>query len=668
MQLPYFSGDIIWGQNKGQLKDSVALATSIQIVDEAHPLVSRVREQANIVGTDISKDDLIRAGQLPFGTSINPGLVSKVDGVDLWAYSYTSAQRPGVRVREHILGDDVGGPYWRFDDAYHMQSGSGRQGDLPGDFKFMYAAGVIRDATLGEGIYATHGSGWVMALDDDAMGARVMPPFQGAAGGPDGGPLFTIHGREIDMFLLPLGIRPGAVLESGEFFRMAGAIMPTLPSYVEYTVTAPNGTQTNFEGRANNVGYFYQSADDFALDQAGLWTVELKVTHDGMTSAGPVELPYPTGGPLTIDGSTFGFVVKGSETQKLDIETNLSELTPAEWFSNVRTARFEATLPNDWSGDKARVIVTMPGIVLVDEEIPTNGATVTWNLDAEKLNQLANNFDYEQGIADTIDVTFYAHGILNGAPAQAVGAIVTHGARVPTTPEFSISLSDLPELSEFMSNPTDQFIVDMAHVSGGHPFKGLATKDPDNGAHVEFDNSGNRWPEGTAVTDFPAIYAIADGYVKKISPWEPVGGTRYKYDIWFVFAQKNGIPVRFLMSIEPSTNPGDESFYEPFIIVKEGQSVRKGDVLAYMYLEPNRDFPGPHIHFSVAPEREEQQAPAIFTDELVEAFHANFGIFGFDRENSASPDDPATPMPACMGYKLNGSENPFSSNAVECLK
>ena len=122
------------------------------------------------------------------------------------------------------------------------------------------------------------------------------------------------------------------------------------------------------------------------------------------------------------------------------------------------------------------------------------------------------------------------------------------------------------------------------------------------------------------------------------------------------------------MSIEPSTNPGDESFYEPFIIVKEGQSVRKGDVLAYMYLEPNRDFPGPHIHFSVAPEREEQQAPAIFTDELVEAFHANFGIFGFDRENSASPDDPATPMPACMGYKLNGSENPFSSNAVECLK
>ncbi|MCL0101678.1 M23 family metallopeptidase, partial [Dehalococcoidia bacterium] len=594
--------------------------------------------------------------------------VGKVDGVDLWAYSYASVQRPGVRVREHILGDDVGGQYWRFDDAYHMQSGNGRQGDLPGDFKFMYGAAVIRDAKLGQGVYAIYGSGWVMTLDDDPMGARVMPPFQGAAGGPNGGPLFTIHGREIDMFFLPLGIRPGAVLEAGESFRMAGPIMPTLPSHVEYTVTAPNGTQRIFQGRANNVGYFYQPEDDFVLDQVGLWTVELKVTHDGMTSAGPVERPYPTGGPMTIDGSTFGFVVTGPETRKLAIETSLSELSPAEWFSDVRAARFEAALPNGWSGDKARVIVTMSGIVLVDEEVPTNGPTVTWNLDAEKLNQLANNFDYEQGIADTIGVTFYAQGILNGAPAQAVGAIVTHGARVPTTPEFSITLSELPELSDFIANPTDQFVVDMVYVSGGTPFLGQRTKSPDNGAHVHFDNSGNQWPEGTAVTDFPAIYAVADGYVRKISPWDPVGGNNYKYDIWFVFAQKAGTAVRFLMSIEPMTNPGDNSFYEPFIVVKEGQSVRKGDVLAYMYLPPNEDTLGPHIHFSVAPVGEEQQAPAIFTDELVEAFHNNWGKLGFDRENNVAPSESDTKIPACMGYKLAANENPFAAIASECLK
>ena len=122
------------------------------------------------------------------------------------------------------------------------------------------------------------------------------------------------------------------------------------------------------------------------------------------------------------------------------------------------------------------------------------------------------------------------------------------------------------------------------------------------------------------------------------------------------------------MSIEPMTNPGDASFYEPFIIVKEGQSVRKGDVLAYMYLEPKDDNDGPHIHFSVAPEREEQQAPAIFTDELVEAFHNNWGILGFDRANNVPPNESDTPMPPCMGYKLAANENPFAASASECLK
>jgi len=667
MQLPYFSGDIMWGQNSGHLKSSVATLTSIQMVDEAHPLISRVREQANISGTNISKEDFIKAGQLPFGTNIKPGIVGKVDEVDLWAYSYASVQRPGVRVREHILGNDLGGTYWRFDDAYHMQSGNGRQGDLPGDFKFMYAAAVIRDAKLGQGVYATYGSGWVMTLDDDPMGARLMPPFQGAAGGPDGGPLFTIHGREIDMFFLPLGIRPGAVLQVGKSFRMAGPIMPTLPSHVESTATQPDGTQRNFQGRANNVGYFYQPEDDFLLDQAGLWTVDLKVTHDGMTSAGPVERPYPIGGPLTTDGSTFRFVVTGPETRTLAIETSLSELSPAEWFSNVRTARFAAALPNGWNGNKARVIVTIPGIVLVDEEVPSNEGRVTWDLDAEKLNQLANNFDYEQGIADTIQVTFIAEGTLNGTSAQAVGAMVTHGARVPTTPKFVTTLAELPQLSDFITKKTDQFLVDMDYVIGGHPFKGQGTNDPDNGAHVNFDNSGNQWPKGIAVTNFPPIYAIADGYVNNINTWESVG-ENYKYGMWLVFAQKDGTAVRFLMSIEPSTNPGDNSFYEPFIVVKEGQSVRKGDVLAYMYLEPNDDYPGPHIHFSVAPEQKEQQAPAIFTDEIVKAFHNNWGIFGVDRDNNAPPNESDTSMPPCMGYKLAANENPFAARASECLK
>ena len=303
----------------------------------------------------------------------------------------------------------------------------------------------------------------------------------------------------------------------------------------------------------------------------------------------------------------------------------------------------------------------MPGTVLIDEDVPLDSDSVIWNLNAEELNQLSDNFDYENGIADTIGVTFY----LENSTQEAVGSIVTHGARLPTAPSLKFELIDLPELSSFDSERTDRFIVDLEYVVAGHPYKGQGTKDPDNGAHVNWDNSENLWPEGTAVTDYPAIYAVADGYVSKINNYYQVG-ENYKYDVNMVFARKDGKPVKLHYAIEPSMNPQDESFYLPYIMVSEGQSVQKGDVLAYMYLQPDDKFPGPHIHFSVQPEGEEQQAPAIFTDSVTQEFYSRWGMFS--RDYSGTPTDTDAEIPLCMGYKLAAYENLFGTGAVECLK
>ena len=449
MHFAYHTGDVVWGiegpvinqrtdgRNAGE---AVVTLMSVQPVDATNPLVERVLARAEGIDTEfpwffqVPLDSLLRAGQVPLMTVpevTNIPAGAHPDGIDLWAYTYSSAQRPAVRVREVINGDDVHGSYWRFGDAYHAQSGNGPEGDLPADFKFMYGGAVLRDPATGEGAYAIYGSAWVLLPIDDPLGARVMPPFQGAAGGPSGGPLFSVHGRDVDIFFMPLGVRPGAILESGDLFRMAGPIMPTLSSLVEYTVAAPDGAARTGGGRANTVGYFYDPGDDFVMDQPGLWTVTLGVTHDGLTSAGPVEAPFPTGGLLTPDGSTFRFVVVGPQTHRLDIETDLASLTPAEWAGGVRHASFQAVLPDGWSGDSTRVIVTMPGTVLVDEEVAVADGLVRWDLDAEKLNRLASNFDYESGIFDTVTVTFYAEGTLPGRAAQAAGTIVTHGARVP---------------------------------------------------------------------------------------------------------------------------------------------------------------------------------------------------------------------------------------------
>jgi hypothetical protein len=459
LQFSFFTGDILWGM-EGELNrfdgtvgsgpgESVNTTLSFQAVDTEHPLVARA--MALVEGTNPRYEEFVRAGQIPLVTYLEQygdenyefkGI--RPEDFSLLAYAYGTAQRPGVRVREVILGEDTSA-YWRFADSYHLQSGNGfHEGDMPGDFKFLYGGTVIRDLEEKSGIFAIYGSGWVHARLDDPLGSRFMPPFQGNAGGPNGGPLFNVHGRDVDMFFLPLGVRPGSVLGVGDIFRMAGPIMPTLPSKVEYAVTAPDGAKRALKGRANAVGYYYDPSNDFELDQPGLWTVELAVTHDGMTSAGPVQEPYPTGGPLTPDGQTFTFVVIDNSAKSLVVTTDLSKVKPADWYGgqvdrghngilenvdgSIQRARFKAQMPEDWAGDTGHLTVTMPGIVLIDEQIKINGGVLEWELVGKEMNLIADNFDYKGGLADTITVTYYAEDI---SGQQAAGTIVIQGTRVP---------------------------------------------------------------------------------------------------------------------------------------------------------------------------------------------------------------------------------------------
>lgn len=451
---PYFTGDVLWGQNhpgEGRFAgEAVVLHSSVQLLDESQPLLVRARALSDAYPYwDGPEDaDTVQIGQMPLRLASERGLHpdqgdyagARPDEIALWSYAYRSAERPGIRVREAITGDDIDGSYWRFGDAYGAQSGNGPQGDLPGDFKFMYGAAVVRDPAAGEGIYAIYGSGWIHAPDDDPLGSRIMPPYQGAAGGPDGGPLLTVHGNEVDILFVPMGVRPGAILETGDRFVMAGAIMPTLPSLVDYTITAPDGTTRRLGGRANAIGYFYDPADDFAVDQPGVWTVSLIVTHDGQTSAGPVEPPFPTGGPLAPDGTNFTFVVQDASTIALDLETDLSAYGPSDWWdwARIPTASFEAPLPAGFVVADARVVVTIPGVVLVDGAAEVRGGALRWALDSTALNAIAANFDILPNFADSVTVTFHATGTLNGEATQATGTITTHGARVPVAPAPAI--------------------------------------------------------------------------------------------------------------------------------------------------------------------------------------------------------------------------------------
>jgi hypothetical protein len=223
------------------------------------------------------------------------------------------------------------------------------------------------------------------------------------------------------------------------------------------------------------------------------------------------------------------------------------------------------------------------------------------------------------------------------------------------------SNADLPEVSAFLTKPSDRFLVDIKEVSRGHPLLGVNSPHPHGGGHVHFDNSKRRWPKGTdKPANYPAIYAVADGIIGRIDTHFPLKGGNDRYGVDLIFAKdKTGAACRFCYSIEPMCPEPSEGFYKKFLLVKQGQKVRKGDVISYLYTPPSRGD-GCHIHFHLMIDgRKGFLAPAIFTPEVVKEFHKQCG--GFQDSNDG------TPIPPCMGYRIGADENPFGTGAKDEL-
>jgi hypothetical protein len=220
-------------------------------------------------------------------------------------------------------------------------------------------------------------------------------------------------------------------------------------------------------------------------------------------------------------------------------------------------------------------------------------------------------------------------------------------------------LGALPDISVFQTHPSDRFLVDLDDFTSGHPFKGVNSLQPHAGAHINFDNSSNRWPKvGKEPASYPAICAVTDGIISRVDYrfGLPGGNDRYGVDLTFAVDAK-GNKFHLCYSIEPMIPEPSEGFYRKFITVSEGQKVRKGEALAYMYCPPG--VKDTHIHFHLTVDGKKNfLAPAIFTPEVVRQFHAKWSGFGRDGE---------TPMPPCTGYRISAEENPFGTWAKERL-
>lgn len=224
-------------------------------------------------------------------------------------------------------------------------------------------------------------------------------------------------------------------------------------------------------------------------------------------------------------------------------------------------------------------------------------------------------------------------------------------------PSPSPSPETFPSIETFLTKPSDRLPIDLSTVESTAPFLGARAGAPHAGIHVYWSNRQGRWTSAVAPSDFPAIYAIADGTVGPVETLRRMG-SHDAYGLLLTIAQSpGGGQVTVSYSLEPFVPEPSPGFYAPFLLVKQGQRVRKGDVLAYMYVPPSSTG-STHLHLHLG-SQDNLQSPSIFTPEAVAAYAEKFGDRG-GYENGAK-------LPACMGYKVSAEENPFGTGASDCL-
>ena len=230
-------------------------------------------------------------------------------------------------------------------------------------------------------------------------------------------------------------------------------------------------------------------------------------------------------------------------------------------------------------------------------------------------------------------------------------------------------IGSLPSIKDFHKRPSDRFLVDLEVVRRGHPYKGRRAERPHTGGHVYFDVQDISGSTKTIQKSL-AIYAVADGIITRIDysfrlreMFEPALGKNVansRYGIGLTFAREGNTGVTFHYSIEPFIDPGTDNFYDQFILVKLGQRVKKGQVIARMYIPENQKLAEKtHIHFNLIREGGGGFiSPSIFDQKIVREFYRRWNLF---------PNDPDAPIPSCMGYMLEADENPFERKVVDGL-
>lgn len=407
---PFHSGDVAWvadGAENGlaprlHLQDIVGTYRDWLIMGRA--------TDASHIGATLREAAAIE--ELPaalFGSGAqdyNPAATEPPVNI---GYTYVSVVTPGVTLRQFVSAavTPTLTSWVDMDDPLNGQIGAGFQGLLPGDFMFIFGGALLRNSEIDTRAAVIYGSYASVIEPDDVRGVRVSPPARGADGGVDGGPLLTIDEVSYDAFVLPTGVLPGDVLTLGDTFVFSGQVAPALPALVQVRVIAPSGALREYSVRASAIGHVYDPTQDFAVDESGVWQVEVRVTHDSMTSTGQIQPPFPTGGLLGAPDGRYAFYVTSDAGARLAQDTRTDQIIPSALPYN-----FNFALPNTWTDATVYYTLTVPGYVVEQGTLRLSGRSFSYQLNPSAINRRFPNVEVEGRIdgaaaSDARRITFF---------------------------------------------------------------------------------------------------------------------------------------------------------------------------------------------------------------------------------------------------------------------
>jgi len=258
-----------------------------------------------------------------------------------------------------------------------------------------------------------------------------------------------------------------------------------------------------------------------------------------------------------------------------------------------------------------------------------------------------------------------------------------------TQNQNSINLNNLPDVKEFINNKSDRFIVDFDDIVAAHPYVGSRSPKPHNDLQVYFSNSDPRWLNATKPSDYPPIYAVADGVIQMASgnfslynvvdhsnsdpPW-----WHSAYLFKLQFAQNNGNIVSFLYQMEGYVIKEDRNFFADYLLVKDGQTVKKGDILGYMYVPTFDEMVGSmqgssHIAFGImekmGPQEEQEKVPSMFTNEIIDEFSnlARNPREGWESKSYGNDWSRGRGLPNLIGWMIGPEEHMFGGDYLDAV-